>query len=231
MKEESTNSNHQERLVRSFGRIKSRKLSDNKVFLLNNLLPKYDLKFPLTNSQDENILEIGFGFGDFLFMNAKNNPKNNFFGFEPHINGVVNLLNYLNKNPLNNIKISTKDVRLALNDFDDEFFDKILILFPDPWPKLKHFKRRLINVEFLDEVLAKKLKKEGEVIIATDHDSYKTWIFSNILESKKFTWIANCKKDWQDFNHVFNGNWTITKYQKKAEKEGRQSIIIKLLKR
>jgi tRNA (guanine-N7-)-methyltransferase len=212
-------------LIRSFGRIKSRKLSDHKVFLLNSLFTDYQIKNFSSNSQI-NCLEIGFGFGDFLFEKSKNNPDKLFFGFEPHINGVVNLLAKLEKYPLKNLKISCNDVRISINSFDDNFFDDIYILFPDPWPKSKHFKRRLINEKFLDNLLANKMKKGAKLTIASDHDSYKTWIFSTILRSKKFIWLANSKEDWQNFPN----DWIETKYQKKAALEGRKSIIITLIK-
>ena len=229
-----------DRWIRSFGRIKSRKLSDHKKFLLKNLLSTYQIPKQV---RDDNLvcihnmtytchpelvsgskIEIGFGFGDFLFEKAKKNPDKNFFGCEPHLNGVVNLLAKLEKEPLSNLKISQEDVRVFLQNFPDNFFDEIYILFPDPWPKLKHFKRRLITTKFLDEILSPKMKKAARLIIATDHDSYKTWILSEILHSKKFFWLANSKKDWQ----IFPENWTKTKYQKKAENEGRIPIILNL---
>lgn len=224
MREESINSQNKDRLIRSFGRIKSRKLSDHKNHLLQNLLPIYQLKNPPSKKQ-KNILEIGFGFGDFLFEKAKNNPEIQFFGFEPHLNGVVNLLAKLEKTPLQNLQIATDDVRPALMNFSENFFDEIYILFPDPWPKAKHFKRRLINVDFLDNLLATKIKKGGKLTIATDHDSYKIWILSELLNSKKFSWLANSKKDWQ----IFPDDWVKTKYQKKAEIEGRISVIFNLV--
>jgi len=222
-KSESTN--YQDKLIRSFGRIKSRKLSEHKNSLFENLLPEYKINFSTClDSNANNILEIGFGFGDFFFEQSKNNPDSNFYGFEPHINGVVNLLKFLEENPLKNVKISSEDIRESLDKFPNGFFDKIYILFPDPWPKLKHFKRRLINVKFLDEILAPKMKKDSKIVIATDHDSYKKWIFSQILLSEKFIWPAKSKSDWQNFPD----DWTYTKYQKKAAREGRTSIIINL---
>lgn len=226
----STPKRGNDRLIRSFGRIKSRKLSDHKNFLLENFLPKYDPSslFELCRTRlqfSNNCLEIGFGFGDFLFEKAQKNPDKIFFGSEPHINGVVNLLAKLEKEPLPNLKISRDDVRIFLEKFPQKFFDEIFILFPDPWPKLKHFKRRLIDQNFLDEVLSPKMKNGAKLVIATDHDSYKTWILAAILRSKKFFWTAESKKDWQNFPQ----DWVETKYQKKAAKEGRISVIFNLI--
>jgi tRNA (guanine-N7-)-methyltransferase len=223
MKQESENSQNS-RLVRSFGRVKSRKLSDHKNFLLANFLPLYEIK-NFNFSEQKLILEIGFGFGDFLFEKAKKNPDALFFGAEPHVNGVANLLAKLEKEPLKNLKISREDVRLLLAKFPPKKIDQIFILFPDPWPKLKHSKRRLINAKFLDEVLSPKMKDGAKLVIATDHDSYKTWILSEIAHSKNFFWKANSKKDWQNFPD----DWVITKYQQKAQNEGRASVIFNLV--
>ena len=224
MKKESENY-----LIRSFGRIKSRKLSDHKNFLLEDFLPKYEINLSRLTTYDlrltTNFLEIGFGFGDFLFEKAKKNPETFFFGSEPHLNGVVNLLAKLEKEPLQNLQISRDDVRLLLAKFPPKTFDEIFILFPDPWPKLKHFKRRLISESFLDEVLSPKIKIGGKLVIATDHDSYKTWILAAISRSKKFSWAAESKKDWQNFP----SDWVETKYQRKAAAEGRTSVIFNLI--
>lgn len=225
MKEELKNSQNKA-TIRSFGRIKSRKLSLQKNEVLEKLLPLYIIDFTKkTNNCSKKVLEIGFGFGDFLFAKASTNLDKIFFGFEPHVNGYVNLLGKLQKNPLSNLSISTQDVRTELPKFCDDYFDEVYILFPDPWPKTKHFKRRLIDVNFLDNILSKKMKKNSTLTIATDHDSYKTWIFSQILNSKNFSWIADSKKDWQ----IFPQDWITTKYQKKASLEGRTSIILNLL--
>lgn len=223
MKDESKNSQNN-RLIRSFGRIKSRKLSDHKNSLLKDLLPNYELS-QKADSGAKNILEIGYGFGDFLFEKSKKNPDKNFFGCEPHLNGVVNLLAKLEKDPLKNLKISREDVRIFLKNFPEKFFDQIYILFPDPWPKSKHFKRRLITAEFLDESLSSKMKNGAKLTIATDHDSYKTWILSEISRSEKFFWSVKSKKDWQ----IFPEDWIETKYQKKAKTEGRTSVIFNLV--
>lgn len=228
MKKESQNyrDKNEDRLIRSFGRIKSRKFSDHKNFLLKNLFPIYEISFDKDfDLTKKNFLEIGFGFGDFLFEKAKKNPDILFFASEPHLNGVVNLLAKLEKEPLKNLQISTQDVRTLFDHFPDKFFDEIFILFPDPWPKAKHFKRRLISLEFLDKILSKKIKTRGKLTIATDHDSYKTWILSVILRSKNFLWLANSKKDWQNFPD----DWVTTKYQRKALNEGRVPIILNLI--
>ncbi len=225
---------HNQKIIRSFGRIKSRKLSDHKNYLLQEILPKYEISADFFKKNNEFIkkfdkisFEIGFGFGDFLYQKAKNNKNQLFLGSEPHINGVVNLIDKVEKDNLENVKISLQDVRILLEKCEDEFFDEFFILFPDPWPKIKHFKRRLINVELLDNFLARIMKKSAKLTIATDHDSYKTWILAEILKSKKFSWQCDSKDSWQNFPD----DWVETKYQKKAEKEGRNSVIFNLIRK
>lgn len=229
MNQESENSTN--KLIRSFGRIKSRKLSDPKKDLLMNFLPKVSLEHyskSLTKfSQQQNILEIGFGFGDFIGNLAQKNPHKNYFGFEPHLNGVVNLLDLIKKNNIANIILSTQDIRHQINEFPDNFFETIYILFPDPWPKSKHHKRRLITQKFLDETLSPKLKNYAKIIIATDHDDYKTWILAHILKSQEFLWTAQFKEDWQNLPK----DWFTTKYQKKALLEKRIPIFLELIKK
>jgi tRNA (guanine-N7-)-methyltransferase len=211
--------------VRSFGRIKSRTLSNNKKDLLANLLPKYQINNSASILQSPKIyLEIGFGFGDFLFENAKNNPEILFIGCEPHINGVVNLLAKLQKEPLENIKIFVGDNRLLLSTISKKIFDKIYILFPDPWPKTKHNKRRLINIDFF-QLLHSKIKNTGKLIVATDDNSYKKWILAEYFRSDLWQWHAKSKVDWQNFPN----SWIKTKYQIKAEVSGRENIYLEFI--
>lgn len=218
------------KLVRSFGRIKSRKLSDKRKDLIENSYPKFEInpdkshKLVDYQSFSKKSFEVGFGFGDYMFQRSTDSKDQLFFGAEPYINGVANLLSKIEENPVENIRVSTIDARILLEKFEDEFFDEFYILFPDPWPKSRHLKRRIVTKEFLDDIIAKKLKKGGKLTIATDHDLYKTWICAEILKSDKFSWNCRSNKDWQ----IFPQDWIETKYQKKALKEGRVSIIFEL---
>lgn len=215
------------KLIRSFGRIKSRSLSQHKQNLYDNLLPKYEFDIADKNflKNDNLCFEIGFGFGDFTFEFAKKNPDINLIACETHINGIVHLLAKLELEPLKNIKIHKSDARILLEKFSDETFNKINILFPDPWPKSRHYKRRLINKDFL-KILSQKTKKNAKLIIATDHSCYKEWILNQMIQQKDFLWRANNPKDWE----IFPEDWTHTKYQKKAAKEGRQSAYLEFTK-
>jgi tRNA (guanine-N7-)-methyltransferase len=219
--------NKQTTFVRSFGRVRTRKLSIHKKDLFSNTLPKYKIEeaeIPnLTNNGQPIYLEIGFGFGDFLFENAKNHPDILFIGCEPHINGVVNLMSKLEIQPLKNIRIFVGDSRIFL-EHCQPIFDKIYILNPDPWPKAKHYKRRLINVEFF-ELLNSKIKPNSPIIIATDDNSYKKWIMAEYFRSGLWQWLAKSKSDWQNFPQ----DWVQTKYQKKAELAGRGNVFLEFI--
>ena len=116
MSPESQNLDYKQKLIRSFGRIKSRKLSSHKNFLLENIFESYKIS-QINKNISENYLEIGFGFGDFIFNKAKQNPAKNFYGCEPHLNGIVNLLGMLEKEPLKNLKITNQDIRIFINNF------------------------------------------------------------------------------------------------------------------
>ncbi|MFT6332747.1 MAG: tRNA (guanine-N7-)-methyltransferase [Lentimonas sp.] len=216
------------KFVRSFGRVRTRKLSHHKKFLFTDLLPKYKIEDPeipqLQELSKKVYLEIGFGFGDFLFENAKNNPETLFIGCEPHINGVVNLLKKLEEEPLENIKIYVGDSRIFLDLAPANIFSKTYILNPDPWPKAKHYKRRLINAEFF-ELLSSKIKDGEKLIIATDSESYKEWLMVEYFNSVGWKWEAKSQCDWK----IFPDDWVETKYQKKAKIAGRTNSFLSFI--
>ena len=214
--------------IRSFGRIKSRKLSSSKNNRLINLYPKYQLNKASYNKISPKYkkinIEIGFGDGDFIYNMAKNNSQELFIGFEPYINGFVSLLSKLQNNNLPNILLFNGDFREKFQEIKDLQIKcaKIFILFPDPWPKAKHYKRRLINAKFLDDYINPILSPIGQLVVSTDHDSLKLWVLWSINISKNFHWQAHYPDDWLNFPHY----WCKTKYQQKAKNEERSSIFI-----
>ena len=190
-----------------YGRRKGRRISS----LSLKLLEDYSNKFYLDEDQicklarhkyNKNILEIGFGNGDNLVNMSLNNPNNLFIGCDAYYNGCVKLLKKIVNKDIKNIKIWPDDIHLIIKKFKNNFFDLILILQPDPWPKKKHKKRRLIQQKFLDD-LNQILKYEGKLIISTDHNVMKSWVF---LWIKNGYYYTNIKPKW-----IFN-----TKYSNKA---------------
>ncbi len=166
--------------IRTFGRRHGKKLSPRKARLVQNILPKI---MP-NESETVDILEIGFGAGEHVCELALNNPDKIIIGAEPFENGVAALLSRIcdeNDNILpeyKNIRIWPDDVRLILNQ--NKFsFSEIWVLHPDPWPKARHEKRRLLNSDFLN-LLATNIKQNGKIIIGTDHWGYYDWILEQL---------------------------------------------------
>ena len=189
-----------------FGRVKSRKISKIK----ENSFKKY-LKTKNINSlnlKKKLILEIGIGMGENLIYLSKKNIKKNIIGVDPFKNGMVNVSDYCINNNIKNIYLYPYVFQKFINKFKKLRFDIIYILFPDPWPKKRHKKRRIVNEEFLKKII-EILKKKGKIFFSTDNLDYfinvKTIMknFPNI-KVKKINKIVTIK----------------TKFYLKAEKKG-----------
>lgn len=168
--------------IRTFGRRHGKKLSARKQWLMENVLPR------LQPTADAQILEIGFGAGEHVRDLACANPDKIIIGAEPFANGVAALLGAITDEKTNeilpqykNIRIWPDDVRIMLRGNGSKF-SQIWILHPDPWPKAKHEKRRLLQTEFI-KMLARHLMPGGEIIIGTDHWGYFDWIIERAAES------------------------------------------------
>jgi len=164
------------------------------------------------------ILEIGFGNGENTSFLASKNPNALIVASEVYLSGIGSLIKKIVKNSLKNIKIFDEDVRELLLKLPNKIFDEIYIICPDPWPKARHHKRRLIKNDFL-KILANVLKKDGTVYISTDWENYAESIEEELEKIKdKFS-----------FNQISNEGMPITRFQQRAIKEGR-SIHTFLLK-
>ena len=164
--------------IRTFGRRHGKKLSIRQQALIDELLPTLA---PETGD----ILEIGFGAGEHVRDLARNNPGKIIIGAEPFMNGVASLLSAITDEKTNRvldeyagIRIWADDVRDYLRGTDSKF-EQIWILHPDPWPKARHEKRRLLSAEFL-KMISRYLTPDGEIIIGTDHWEYFDWILEQI---------------------------------------------------
>ena len=163
-----------------FGRVKSRKISkikqhNFKYFQKKNNINKLNLKKKL-------ILEIGIGMGENLIHLSKKNTQTNIIGVDPFMNGMVNVSDYSINNNIKNIYLYPFVFQKFLNKFKKIRFNEIYVLFPDPWPKKRHQKRRLVNGDFLKKIF-KILKKNGKFIFSTDNISY----FENVKTILKNT--------------------------------------------
>ena len=207
-----------------YGRRKGRPLSNNSKRLLEELLPTYlvpnntaDPAVLFANNPEKLYLEIGFGGGEHLAMVAKNHPQNAYIGAEPFLNGVSSFLKYCENEDLKNVRIWPDDIRLQLLSWPNECLDGIFIMFPDPWPKIRHSSRRIINKDNLAS-FARLIKEGGTLRMASDHACAKNWILSEILENPYFEWLVESSEDW----NVRPKDWPETRYMRKALKEGRR---------
>jgi len=164
-------------------------------------------------------IEIGFGDGENIISMALNNPDSLFIGSEVYLSGIGSLIGKILEKDIQNIRIHNGDVRELLDGIKIPVLDGILIICPDPWPKARHHKRRLIKKEFL-ELVASKLKKKSSLYIATDWEDYA----ENIDEA-----VANTDKLLVSRSELFS-NLPITRFQARAIKEGRKIYKFNLYK-
>lgn len=166
-------------------------------------------------------LEIGFGGGEHLAGVASQNLDVGFLGCEPFMDGVSKLLAAMEENNLSNIRVWPEDSRQLLARLPGQSLEKVFILFPDPWPKQRHHKRRLVNTALLDE-LARVMKPGGLLTLATDHADYAEWMLLHLLADARFRWTANVPEDFRDPPP----GWVETRYQQKAAAEGRAPTFL-----
>ena len=165
------------------------------------------------------ILEIGFGNGENLINLAKENSQNLYIGSEVYMAGIGQVLGAINAYELNNIRLITGDIRLLIDKINESVFDEVLIICPDPWPKLKHHKRRMINSEFLDSIY-KVLNPDGHLFMSTDWENYAESINESI----------NQNSDFKILNSSPYENISLTKFQQRAIEEGRKIYPFSLQK-
>ncbi len=217
--------------IHSFGRRGGRPLKSRGAELFNTLLPNISIGDDLSNilieanKYDQIWLEIGFGGGEHIAHRAKQNPNILFIGCEVYIQGIASLLAEIEDNNIQNIRIYNDDARLLMEKLPKEFLNRVFILFPDPWPKIRHHKRRIINNEFL-KVVSELLKENGQINIATDHMGYAEWIMVYMSRCKDLLWIADNQSDWQNApeNHI------VTRYQQKNKANSVRPVFLNFRK-
>ena len=188
--------------MRSFGRIKSRQIKPRQAALMDSLLPKIrcpDAPFEplaLTPGAAEAWLEIGFGGGEHMAAQAARRPDVVLLGAEPFQNGVASALRHVDERGLENVRIHDGDARDLLARLPDASLARVFILFPDPWPKARHNKRRLVQPETVAE-LARVLKPGGLLRFATDWGDYPDEALGRFLATPHFDWPAERADDWR----------------------------------
>ena len=191
--------------LRSFGRTKSRTIKPRQADLLETLLPKVALPDPLAGPVDpvalmpdaiERWLEIGFGGGEHMAAQAARRRDVLILGAEPFLNGAASALRYIDEQALQNVRLHVGDARDVAAALPDASLDRLFILFPDPWPKARHNKRRLVQNATIAE-WARVLKPGGKLRFATDWEDYGAWTLERFLNSPDFRWSATQAGDWR----------------------------------
>ena len=132
-------------------------------------------------------MEIGTGMGEATAEIARTFPDTGFIGVELHMPGLGSLLNRITEYELKNLRLIREDARVLLEkNFPDEAFDAFHLFFPDPWPKVRHWKRRIVQDDFVS-LIYRKLKPGGYIHVATDWEPYAVWITKKFLDSNLFS--------------------------------------------
>ncbi len=194
--------------------------------MLASLLPRLQIDLDATGRVDmdnvffgnpeQKIIEIGYGGGEHLARLAQENPRSGFVGCEVFTGGIGKMLQKIDEGQLSNIRLFTQDAFRLLQALDGASLDGVYLLYPDPWPKRRHNKRRFVSTTTLDE-LARVIKPGGFFRFASDIEDYANWTLAHILRHGGFSWLAGPIGSWHD---PFAG-WQATRYEQKARREGR----------
>ncbi len=213
---------------RLFGRRKGRPLRVRKTRLVQELLPRLLITLKdgppkppqahfMKDEPSPAWLEIGFGGGEHLAAQAKLHPEVLFIGCDPFLNGVASLLDHIDRDGIQNVRVFNNDARLMLNALTESSIERCFVLFADPWPKKRHVERRFIGPENLDR-LARVMKQGAILRLASDHET--------LVE-----WMRECLSIHADFTCVYASaeppvDWVQTRYQEKAVKAGRKPFFM-----
>jgi tRNA (guanine-N7-)-methyltransferase len=209
-----------------YGRRRGRPLRLGQQGLVDSLLPSLAFSLPVASGADPGGLfadppqaiwiEIGFGGGEHLASLAEHHPEIGFIGCEVFENGIAKLLGEIERRRLANIRLFVDDARLLIAALPASSIERVFILFPDPWPKQRHHKRRIVSAETLDE-LARIMTDGAELRLATDDLDYFSWMLECVTGHPAFDWLARRPGDWRERP----ADWPPTRYEQKARAAGR----------
>jgi len=208
-----------------FGRRKGHKLRPRQTALFETLLPRLalDLQVPapadlrkLFDGVDDVRIESGFGGGEHLIAEAESHPRSGFIGIEPFVNGMAKSLAAIEDRKLANIRLHHGDATDVLAWLPSGGISRFDLLYPDPWPKRRHWKRRFVQGKSVTDI-GRIIGSGGEFRFASDIPDYVAWTLSRLLRSPDFIWTAERADDWRQPWAEFHG----TRYEAKAKREGR----------
>jgi tRNA (guanine-N7-)-methyltransferase len=171
-------------------------------------------------------LEVGFGAGEHLAAQAERHREISFIGCEVFENGIVKMLRQMERLRLDNVRLFADDAHLLIEALPAASVDRVFILFPDPWPKRRHAKRRIVSRETLD-ALAVIMRDGAELRLATDDRNYLCWILEQVTDHSAFEWLARRPSDWRERPE----DWPSTRYEKKALAAGRAPFFLRSRRR
>jgi tRNA (guanine-N7-)-methyltransferase len=217
------------------GRRKGHRLRAGRARLMEELLPRLRVTPDPTRKADPAALfprarqvhlEIGFGAGEHLAEEAAAAPDIGFVGCEVFVNGVASLLAAIDSRDLPNIRVHDGPAESLLAAMPPACIDRVWLLYPDPWPKRRHWKRRFVGDANLD-ALARIMRPGAELRFATDWPDYADWTLRRLARRDDFEWTARRADDWR---RPWPG-WRSTRYEAKALREGRTPCYLTFSRR
>lgn len=209
-----------------FGRRSGKRLHRGQQTLFDTLLPDLEINLPASgklhpaslfpDAPEKLVMEIGYGGGEHLARKATENPGTGYIGCEVFTGGIGKLLKSIDGENIKNIRLFTEDAYDLLTGLEPQSLDEAFLLYPDPWPKTRHHKRRFISPTSLD-ALAGALKPGAPFHFATDIEDYANWTLAHILRHPEFAWSPQTPGAW----HTPYEGWQPTRYEQKARKQGR----------
>lgn len=219
-----------------YGRRKGKKLSPRRTGLMATLYPSLALDLSQPPPSDLRTLfpvpveavrlEIGFGGGEHMLAQAAASPAIGFIGVEPFVNGMAKAVSAIAEGEMRNVRLHDGDAALLLDWLPAASLVRVDLLYPDPWPKKRHWKRRFVSDGNLDRI-ARALKPGGLFRVASDIESYIDWTLLHVLKRGDLAWTAARADDWR---RPFPG-WPGTRYEKKAVAAGRKPAYLAFLRR
>ena len=218
--------------LRSYGRTRGRRPSAAQTRLLSDVLPKVtlDLRHPFVGEAAALFarpvgavwLEIGFGGAEHLLWQARQNPHTGLIGCEPYEDGVIKALSAIAAEQIATLRLHAGDARDVLRWLPPGSIDRAFVLFPDPWPKRRQQKRRLVNRHTL-ALLARVMRPGAQLRVATDIGDYVRSMMIEIAAEGSFRWLATRPADWRERSD----DWPATRYEQKARREGRRCYYLR----
>lgn len=222
---------------RHYGRRLGRPLRPRQRALLEHRLPELAVPVPregepvdpgalFTPPLRKLWLEIGFGGAEHLLWQAARHPEIGLIGCEPYIGGLVKAVAGIERQALTNVRLFSDDARLLLAALPEHSLDRVFVLFPDPWPKARHHKRRIVAPATLD-ALARTLRPGAELRLASDHAGYVAWMLEHLRAHEAFAWTARVPGDFE----ARPEDWPQTRYEAKAVAAGRRPVFLRFRRR